>query len=122
MGVFYSHLKCTNSHVFQFFKPELYSIQEWVFPLHLLTFWCLILCPPPPGPARFLLLRGSKTRGIGVFDPHLDLREAGDPERLERHHALPEESSGIYFRSSRPLPQEKMGLAQVLAGGGGENH
>eukprot|EP00913_Durusdinium_trenchii_P018804 g17671.t1 len=68
--------------------------------------------PEPASAPRLVPSHRSKTRGIGVFDPHLDLREAGDPERLERHHALPEESSGIYFRSSRPLPQEKMGLAQ----------
>ncbi|CAK9012656.1 Hypothetical protein (Fragment) [Durusdinium trenchii] len=63
--------------------------------------------PEPASAPRLVPSHRSKTRGIGVFDPHLDLREAGDPERLERHHALPEESSGIYFRSSRPLPQDE---------------
>ncbi|CAE7403102.1 unnamed protein product [Symbiodinium sp. KB8] len=49
----------------------------------------------------------SKTRGVGVFDPTVDFKYMSDPNRLEQAGDLDAETSGIYFRSSRPLPQDE---------------
>ena len=49
----------------------------------------------------------SKTRGVGVFDPTVDFKYMSDPNRLEQVGDLDAETSGIYFRSSRPLPQDE---------------
>ncbi|CAJ1415237.1 unnamed protein product, partial [Effrenium voratum] len=49
----------------------------------------------------------SKTRGVGVFDPQVDFRYTEDPGRLEAVGRLDGETSGIYFRTSRPLPKDE---------------
>ncbi|CAE7254918.1 unnamed protein product [Symbiodinium natans] len=49
----------------------------------------------------------SNTRGVGVFDPTVDFKYMSDPNRLEQVGDLDAETSGIYFRSSRPLPQDE---------------
>ena len=56
----------------------------------------------------------SKTRGVGVFDPTVDFKYMSDPNRLEQVGDLDAETSGIYFRSSRPLPQDEDGRALRL--------
>lgn len=55
---------------------------------------------------------------MGVFDPQLDFQHLASPDRLEprrskgelgaeeRVGVMPEEVSGVYFRSSRPLPKD----------------
>ncbi|CAE8724233.1 unnamed protein product [Polarella glacialis] len=57
---------------------------------------------------RFDLWKGrSKTRGVGVFDPAIDFREVSDPRRLEKVGELDAETSGVFFKSSKPLPKDE---------------